>query len=64
MGDWFCTSVGMQQGCLLSPILFNIYMEIMSDAIENYNSTVSIEGAMMRNLNFAVGIDNLAGSED
>ena len=32
-GDWFGTTVGVRQGCLLSPTLFNILLErIMTDA--------------------------------
>ena len=33
IGDWFRTTVGVWQGCLLSPTLFNIFLErIMTDA--------------------------------
>ena len=33
IGDWFRTTFGVRQGCLLSPTLFNILLErIMTDA--------------------------------
>ena len=36
LGDWFRTTVRFRQGCLLSPTLFNIFLErIMTDALDH-----------------------------
>ena len=65
IGDWFRTTVGVRQGCLLSPILFNIFLErIMTDALEDHEGTVSIVGRTIANLRFADDIDGLAGEEE
>ena len=64
-GDWFQTTVGVQQGCLLSPILFNIFLErIMIDASEDHEGTDSNGGRAITNLRFADDIDSLAGEEE
>ena len=40
VGDWFRTTVGVSQGCLLSPTLFNIFLErIMTDALDGHDCT-------------------------
>ncbi|GFN78993.1 endonuclease-reverse transcriptase [Plakobranchus ocellatus] len=63
IGDWFRTTVGVRQGCLLSPTLFNIFLErIMTDALEDHCGT-SIGGISITNLRFADDIDGLAGNE-
>ena len=65
IGDWFRTTVGVRQGCLLSPTFFNIFLErIMTDALENHEGTVSIGGRTITNLRFAHDINGLAGDEE
>ena len=62
--DWFRTTVGVRQGCLLSPTLFNIFLErIMADALDDHKTTVSIGGRTISNSYFADDMDGLAGSE-
>ena len=64
IGEWFRTTVGVRQGCLLSPNLFNIFLErIMSDAVEEHDGKVSIGGRNITNLRFADDIDALAEEE-
>ena len=64
IGDWFRTTAGVRQGCLLSPILLNIFLErIMTDTLEDHEGTVSIGGRTITNIRFADDIDGLAGEE-
>ena len=64
IGDWFRTATGVRQGWLLSPTLFNIFLErIMTDALQDHEGTVSIGGRTITNLRFADDIDGLAGEE-
>ena len=65
IGDWFRTTAGVRQGCLLSPTLFNIFLErIMTDALGDHEGTVSIKDRTITNLRFADDIDGLAGEEE
>ena len=64
-GDWFRTTVGVRQGCLLSPTLFSIFLKrIITDALEDHEGTVSIRGRTITNFHFADDIDGLAGEEE
>ena len=65
IGNWFRRTVGVLQGCLLSPTPFNIFLErITIDASEDHEGTVSIGGRTITNLRFADDIDGLAGEDE
>ena len=64
-GDWFRTTVEVRQGCLLSPNLFDIFLQrIMTDALEDHEGIVSTGSRTITNLRFADNIDGLAGEEE
>ena len=62
--EWFRTTVRVRQGCLLSPTLFNKFLErIMYDALEEHDVKVSMGGRNNANLRFADYIDALDKEE-
>ena len=52
--EWFRTTAGARQGCLLSPTLLNIFLErIMCEALDDHEGSVSIGGRLIANFRFA-----------
>ena len=64
LGEWFRTTIGVRQECLLSPILFNIFLQlIISDTLKEHVIKVGIGGRNITNLRFADDIDTVAEEE-
>ena len=62
-GEWFRTTVGVRQGCLLSPTFFNIFLErIRCEALDDHEGSVSIGGRL--NANFRFADDNVVNAEE
>ena len=63
--ELFKTTGGVRQGCLLSTILFNLFLEkIMQETLHNHHTSISISGRPICNLPFADDIDLMGGSYD
>ena len=64
LSSWFETLVGVLQGCVLSPLLFNIMLEVvMALSLDNSDIGATISGFLCSNLRFADDIALLSESE-
>ena len=51
--DFFTSDIGVRQGCLLSPILFSIFINGLAEAVKGLNVGVNVMGKMVSELLFA-----------
>jgi len=62
--EWFATIIGVMQGCILSPFLFNILLEVvMALALNCWEFGIKVSGTCLSNLRFADDISLLVNSE-
>ena len=63
--DWFQIGKGVHQGCILSPCLFNLYVEyIMRNArLDETQAEIKIAGRNINNLRYADDTTPMAKSE-
>ena len=64
--DWFQIGKGLHQGCILSPCLFNLYVEyIMRNAgLEEAQAGIKMAGRNINNLRYADDTTLMAESEE
>ena len=65
LSGWFLTVVGIMQGCVLSPVLFNILLEVVIALdLENNEIGATTSGNLISNLRFADDICLVASNDD
>ena len=64
--DWFQIGKGVHQGCLLSPCLFNLYVEYImrNTGLEETQAEIKIAGRNISNLRYADDTTLMAESEE
>ena len=64
--DWFQIGKGVHQGCILSPCLFNLYVEYIrrNAGLEEAQAGIKITWRNINNLRYADDTTLMAGSEE
>ena len=62
ISDAFETNSGLRQGCILSPMLFNLMMEKITREMANIHEGINIGNSKVNNLAYADDVDLIADS--
>ena len=62
--DWFDVSSGLKQGCLLSPQIFNLYLNDLTLDLEEAGLGIDIDGVNVSSLLYADDLALVAETED
>ncbi|XP_053391650.1 uncharacterized protein LOC128554398 [Mercenaria mercenaria] len=62
--DWFSVKCGLKQGCSLSPMLFNLYINDLISAVKNLDLGINIDGQNVSILLYADDIVLVSDCED
>ena len=62
--EWFPVKIGLKQGCILSPVLFNLYINGLVERLKRSGLGVSVDGLKVALLIYADDLAILAESEE
>jgi len=61
--DWFTVKCGLKQGCLLSTLMFNMYVSNLSETLNKLNKGIEVNGQYINHLLYADDLVLLAENE-
>lgn len=51
--EWFSVNVGVRQGCILSPTLFNVFLEFVMDEVKSIHNELDFDRTLSTDIRYA-----------